>query len=475
MRVSTIKLSLSSWPKMFYHGLMNNIFHDYDIRGIYPQEINEDLAFKIGNAMAVYLKAGQIIVGEDVRESSLSLGRAVIDGIISAGSDVIYIGQCTTPLFYFATTHLKAGGGAMITASHNPKNYNGFKIVNSSGEPIGYDGGLKDLEFLIKQESVVSLSRGKILERSSIIEEYINFLIDKSGLAVGEFQQNIVADAGNGSVALILKSLFDRLEIKYKSLFFEIDSQFSGRGPDPIKGDAMKALKEEVQKTGAVLGFAFDGDADRVSFVDESGNTLDPQHILAILWQGEGANRPVIYESRFSKAVIELFGAYGIRSKVGHTNISKIVRENSAQIAGETSGHFFFKDMDSNESAILAALKIIKYVQQSGLLLSEIVKPFRKYYYSGETTIRSSLGTDNIKLVLAKLKERYKDGEIDEFDGLTVEYWTNRPIGSRWWFNVRPSNTEPVIRLVVESDSEILLEEKEREVEEEIKNTETNR
>jgi len=460
---------------MFYHGFMNNVFHDYDIRGIYPEEINEDLAFKIGNAIAVYLKADQIIVGEDARESSSSLSKAILDGIISAGSDAIYIGQCTTPLFYFATTHLRSGGGIMITASHNPKDYNGFKVVNSNGEPLGYDGGLKDIELLIEQEPVIGRNKGKILERSSTVEEYINFLIDKSGLAVGEFQKNIVADAGNGSVALILRSLLDRLEIKYKPLFFEIDGQFSGRGPDPVKGDAMKALKEEVQKTGAVLGFAFDGDADRISFVDESGNTLDPQYILAILWQGEGANCPVIYESRFSKAVIEFFGSYGIRSRVGHTNISKTARESSAQIAGETSGHFFFKDMGSNESAILAALKIIKYAQQSGLSLSEMVKPFQKYYYSGETTINFSLGVDNVRLILAKLKEKYKDGEIDEFDGLTVEYWASRPTGSKWWFNVRPSNTEPVIRLVVEADSETLLEEKKKEIENEIKNTEVSR
>ena len=460
---------------MFYHGLMHNIFRDYDIRGIYPGEISEDLAFKIGNAIAVYLKADRVIVGEDIRESSPSLSRAVLDGIISAGSDAIYIGQCTTPMFYFATTHLKAGGGIMITASHNPKNYNGFKIVNSSGEPIGYHDGLKDIESLIKHDPIAGPNKGKIIERSSIVEEYINFLIDKSGLAIGEFQKNIVVDAGNGSVALILKSLLDRLEIKYKPLFFEIDGQFSGRGPDPVKGDAMRVLKEEVRRTSAAFGFAFDGDADRISFVDEFGSTIDPQYILAILWQSEGASCPVIYESRFSKAVIEFFGSYGIQSKVGHTNISKTARENSAQIAGETSGHFFFKDMNSNESAILAALKIIKYAQQSRLSLSEMVKPFQKYYYFGETTISSSLKADNIGLILAKLKEKYGDGEINEFDGLTVEYWTNRPAGDRWWFNVRPSNTEPVIRLVVESDNELLLENKKKEVEEEIKNTETNR
>lgn len=432
---------------------MSNIFRAYDIRGIYPEEINTDIGKRVGNAVARYLKAKTIVVGEDGRIGSPELRQAVIGGITSAGADVIYIGQCTTPLFYFAVKQTVADGGIMVTASHNPAEYNGLKITEAGGVPLGIDEGLLEVKELANN-FVEAVNKGKVTDNKGLKDQYIDFLIKNSGIKPGVIKNKMIVDTGNGMGSLIIPPLFDKLRIDYTPLNFEIDGKFPNRSPDPAHQGALDQLKKEVVEQKADLGIAFDGDADRLAVVDEKGDWIPAQFILALLWQAKPVK--TVYDSRFSKAVREFIGSYGIRSMVGHTHVAGTMRHSSAELGGETSGHFFFKDMNYTESAALAALKLMHFVQENKKPLSELVKPLNKYFYSGEVAtemkdIKKSEG------IIKVLKEKYSDGKQDIFDGLTVEY-------PEWWFNVRPSNTEPLLRLVVEANTEELMEEKKKEL-----------
>ncbi len=437
----------------------NSIFRSYDVRGIYPSQINEDAAKRIGNATARFLDAKSIVIGEDGRSSSPKLRQAVAEGVTIAGCEVIYIGQCTTPLFYYAVKYFNADGGIMITASHNPPEYNGLKIMRKGATPIDKDNGLKKIQEMALGELFVAESRGAVNNQPDVINNYLDFLIDISSVQSGELNLKIIADAGNGTGASVIAPLFDKLKINYSKLFFDIDGSFPNHSPDPTRSGGLEILSKEIIKQRADVGIAFDGDADRLVVVDEKGELVRSQYILAILWQGGGdavREHKVIYDLRFSRAIKEFFGNSGIRSIVGHSYIAGKMREADAFIGGETSGHFFFKETNYNESAALASLKLIKILQDSGKKLSELVEPFKRGYYSGEINIAVNNPARQGEII-SVLKNKYQNEKIDELDGLTVE-------NPDWWFNIRQSNTEPAMRLVVEAITEELMKEKIEEV-----------
>lgn len=452
----------------------NSIFRSYDVRGIYPSHINEDTAKRIGNAVVGFLNAKIIIIGEDGRSSSPQLRQAVTEGITKAGCDVIYIGPCTTPLFYYVIKHLDADGGIMVTASHNPPEYNGLKIMRKGATPIDKDNGLKKIQEMALGELFVAGHQGTVNNQPRVVNSYLDFLISVSGVQTGELNLKVIADAGNGMGSSVIGPLFDKLKINYSKLFFEIDGSFPNRSPDPTKSGGLKILSEAMKKQRADMGFAFDGDADRLAVVDENGEFVPSQYILAVLWQGGGATvkkHKVVYDLRFSRAVKEFFGDLGARSIVGHSYIAGKMREDDAYIGGETSGHFFFKETNYNESAALASLKLMKILQESGKKLSELVEPFKQGYYSGEMNI----AVDNPARqgeIIGALKNKYQNEKIDELDGLTVEHWDSplTKLGTisgttgNWWFNIRRSNTESAMRLIVEATTEKLMKEKIKEI-----------
>ena len=441
------------------------IFRAYDIRGVYPSQINEDAAKRIGNAAARFLKAKTVVVGEDGRLSSPRLRQAVVEGANAAGCDAIYIGRCTTPMFYYAVKYFDAGGGIMITASHNPPEYNGLKIMGKGAVPVDTNGGLKIIQELASGEMLTTERRGETDNRPDVLNDYINFLANASGIRPGELNLKTIIDAGNGTGGMVAEPFFDKLKVDYSKLFFDIDGSFPNRAPDPARGKNLEQLSREVIRQKADIGIAFDGDADRLAVVDEKGEFVPSQYILAILWQEGGravSGHKVVYDLRFSRVVKDFFGTAGIRSMVGHSYMADKMKIADALIGGETSGHFFFRETNYNESAVLAAGKLLKILQDSGKKLSELAEPFKKGYYSGEINI--ALNITVREEIIGLLKIKYKNEETDELDGLTVEHWDKAPAGEKWWFNIRPSNTEPAMRLIVEADTEELMKEKTEEL-----------
>lgn len=447
---------------------MSNIFKAYDIRGVYPEEINKDNAYKIGLATVKFLQSKSaswrtnkklnLVIGEDARLASPALRGAVVDAITKAGANVIYIGQCTTPLFYFSVNHLKADGGIMATASHNPSRYGGLKIVGLESSPIGAETGLKEIESLSASEIKLSQEVGNI-EEKNIVSDYIDFLISTSKISKDADKLKIVIDTGNGMKPLVIEPLMAKLGFSFVPLYFEIDCSFPNHSPDISKKESLQELKKKVVDSSADLGIAFDGDGDRVMFVDEKGEIVKAEYILALLYKNASSflHKPkVVYDIRVSRSIKELLGSMGIKSRPGHSFIKKIMKENRADIGGELSGHFFFKEMKYAESSALVMLKIMEILHDSASPMSELIKPFQKYFHSGEINIEIQNREDGLKIV-DQLKNKYNDGKVDETDGITIEY-------PSWWFNLRLSNTEPIIRLVVEANTKELMDQKINEV-----------
>lgn len=442
---------------------VKDIFRAYDIRGIFPDQINENVALKVSNATAHFFLAKKIVVGLDVRNSSPELANKVIEGATLAGSDVLFIGHTTTPLFYFAVKELGADAGIMVTASHNPKEYNGLKIVGPGASHIGLDSGLKNIKVMSGGPLFEASVSGMIYEEDGIKNKYIDFLFAESKGSTRKLK--LVIDAGNGSAAIVLKPLLERLKMEYEPLFFNIDGSFPGRGPNPDLPEATQILSNKVKELNADMGIAFDGDADRVIFLDEKGKIISPQFILALLWQSSGSKIRAVYDLRFSKMVRDLIGQAGFKSRVGHSYMYQVMKERDADIGAETSGHFFFKEMAFSESAILAMIMVINALSQSDKSLSNLIEPFLGTHYSGEIDINIGSKEEGFQEKLFKqLKEKYKDEVLEELDGLTIEHWSNQNDPNRWWFNVRVSNTEPILRLVVEAGDDNLMNDKIEEI-----------
>ncbi|MHA2092879.1 MAG: phosphomannomutase/phosphoglucomutase [Candidatus Kariarchaeaceae archaeon] len=443
---------------------MGKIYKAYDIRGIYPDQLDEEIIFKIGRAYADLLRKENdkltILVGRDMRISSPKLTEYLIKGLIEQGVDVIDIGLSSTPTLYFGVSYLSTAGGMQVSASHNPKEYNGVKIVRKKAFPVGYDSGIDLIEQMVsKNEFVTSTTKGTVSNQEKILEKETEFCLNYTN--PGKLKSfKVVADAANAMGGLYLSELFDRLPCELIKMNFDLDGTFPAHEADPFKEENVADLKKEVIKESADLGIATDGDGDRIFFIDNEGQSVEPAILRAILSKIVLEEKPgatICYDIRpgkITRDIIEQYGGKPIVTKVGHSLIKEqAIRENAA-FAGESSGHFFYNtEMGMFEMPMVVILKLLEEISKSGRSLSEIVHPLRKYSHSGE--INSTVQDKNAKM--KEIAEYFKDGRISWIDGVTVEY-------EDFWFNVRPSNTEPLLRLNLEAISDEVMSKRLEEV-----------
>lgn len=433
---------------------MSGIFKAYDIRGVYPNQLGEKTAEKIGRAFVQFLDAEKVVVGRDMRPHSIKLFEALTRGMTKQGADVIDIGMASTPMTYFANGKLEADGSIIITASHNPAEWNGFKMCREQAIPLSGLTGIADIEKLVENDSwTESEKTGKVSEYD-IEDEYGKFL--ESHLKTDR-KLKVVVDYANAMGSLEIARIEKHFDII--PLYKELDGSFPNHEANPLKTDTLDALCAKVKESGADFGAGFDGDADRCGFVDDKGKIIPMDLFTALIAQdilSEQGAATILYDLRSSwsvKECIEENGGTAIMSRVGHAFIKNQMRENNAVFAGELSGHYYFKENYVAESQGLAFVKLANLICRKNKTVSELVKPLKRYSASGE--INSEV--DDKEAVITKLKDRYSDGNQFELDGISVEY-------DNWWFNVRASNTEPLLRLIVEAKDKTTMEEKRDEL-----------
>lgn len=433
------------------------IFKEYDVRGKYPDEFNEETSYKIAAAFCLYLEQkkhfGPVVVGYDARTSSPSLAEAFRQGVLDQGRDAVDIGMATTPLFYFSFNKAKASGGAMITSSHNPKEYNGLKLIREDGASIYKKEGLPEIAVLANSEIARKVEAGRIVKKD-FSRDYLDFLMKYAEI---KRPLKIVADASNGSAGPILEKFLDELGMRAEKLFFEPDGDFPNHSPNPLLPEARHTIEEKVKSSGADLGFIVDADGDRIFFISEKGEPVDSNHIYAFLLDNFAKKGDAFLgAASISKIIGDVANKKGARFErvsVGHANIKSAMREKNARFGGELSGHFYFRDFYYSDSALLMLAHILSLVSGKDRPFSELLKPYQKYFHSGEL----NFAVKNPVEVIERLKKEYSDGRQAFLDGLTVEY-------SDWWFNIRPSKTESLVRLVIEAENKELMEEKVKEL-----------
>lgn len=434
-----------------------HIFKAYDIRGLVNEEIDDEFTFATGVAFARFLQIerepGTIVIGEDMRPSSPELADAFSAGVTSQGMDVIRIGLASTDMLYFASGKLGLPG-AMFTASHNPAAYNGIKLCLSSARPIGKESGLLTIENFVRNGSPIELRNVGIETHRNMLDEYVDHLISLVDLKDLK-PLKIIVDAGNGMAGHTVPAIFNRLNCHLIPMYFELDGSFPNHEANPLDESTLFDLKQAIKDQGADLGLAFDGDADRCFLVDENGVAVNPSALTALIAHRELIKYPgstIIYNlisSRTVQEVIDENGGVGLRSRVGHSYIKKMMAESGAIFGGEHSGHFYFKEFWRADSGALAALHAIAALGQSQKTMSELLAPYNRYFSSGEVNSKVA----DTKTATELVQNRYTGGEvsIDHLDGLTVN-------GPSWWFNLRPSNTEPLLRLNVEAATQNQME-----------------
>jgi phosphomannomutase len=435
-----------------------SIFKAYDVRGVYPSELDERVAYKIGRAFVTFLKVSKVVVSQDMRKSSVSLKRELIRGITDQGADVIDIeGLCSTPRSYFACWNLKSPGSIMVTASHNPGKYNGFKFTREKAIPISGDTGIKDIEDLVLKNKFNDANRkGKIFKKD-ISKEYKKHIL--KFIEVKKIKRlKVVIDAGNGMGGKDIELVLDSLPLESIKMYFEPDGSFPNHEANPLKEENLVAIKKKIKEEGADFGIALDGDADRVFFIDENSEVIPADFITCLIAKGilKKKKGKVLYDLRSSwmvKEIIEKNGGRAGMSRVGHAFIKQQMRKENAIFAGELSGHFYFRDNFFTDSGVIAALKMIQIISESGKTLSELVRPLKKYFASGE--INSKVEDKEVKM--KELAKKYSHGKVSWLDGVRIDF-------KDWWFNVRPSNTEPLLRLNLEAKNKNLMEKKRAEV-----------
>ena len=428
-----------------------NIFKAYDIRGIVGTELTPDFTFATGVAFARFIiqerEPGTVLIGEDMRPSSPQLADAFSAGVTSLGLDVIRIGLASTDMLYFAAGKLNMPG-AMFTASHNPAEYNGIKLCLSGARPIGKESGLLAIENFVRSGSPVSIGNiGKESQRD-LLDDYVKHL--HSLVDMSEIRKlKVVIDAGNGMAGFTAPAIFEGLNLEIIPMYFELDGSFPNHEANPIDAKNLKDLQKAVKKHKADIGLAFDGDADRCFLVDENGETVNPSDLTALIADRELKKNPgasIIYNLISSRAVAEVVaenGGTALRSRVGHSYIKAMMAQSGAIFGGEHSGHFYFKDFWRADSGALAALHAIAALGTSKGSLSKLLKPYQRYFSSGEINSK----VKDAQKIMHFIEEKYSKSDsvtIDHLDGLTVS-------GDTWWFNLRPSNTEPLLRLNVEA------------------------
>jgi phosphomannomutase len=421
------------------------IFKAYDIRGIYPTDLNEDAAYAIGRAFVTFLQAEQVLVGRDMRLSGPQIFGAVTRGIMDQGADVVNIGMVSTDQYYFACSELKLPG-MMVTASHNPKQYNGFKMVRRMPYLLSGDEGIQDLRRIVETDAYAAATRKGSMREVDLSEQFVEAvlkLIDVSAIK----PLKVVADTGNGMVGPILKRVYARLPVELIGLYLEPDGSLPNHGLDPLQPENRAELERRVVAEGAAVGFAFDGDGDRFFVIDDRGEFIAGDYMTALLGRYMLAKRPsskIVYDVRASWAVPDLIRAAGgtpLIERVGHAFIKRRMAEEGVLFGGEVSGHYYFQDFNYADSGIIPSLLILEMLSASGQKMSDLLAPLEaKYFISGE--INSTVADAPAKM--RELAERYKDGAAEHLDGISITYPT-------WHFNVRASNTEPLLRLNLEA------------------------
>jgi phosphomannomutase len=418
----------------------------YDVRGLYPQELDEDGAERIGAAFVAVTGARTVAVGHDTRLSSPSVAARFADGVASAGADVVELGLCATEMLYFAVADGGHDAGACITASHNPPQYTGVKMVTAGALPLGGDTGIAEVGRIAIEGPPTAGTAGSRSSDDTLLARFVERcmgFVDPSAIR----GLTVVIDAANGMSGLYMPPVLERLDIEAVPYFLDLDGNFPNHEPNPLLPENREFIMSKVREHGADLGIAFDGDADRCFFIDDAGEFVDGDFLTALLARhilGRTGPSTVVYDLRASRAVPDAITAAGGTPdmfRVGHAFIKRRMREVDAVFAGEVSGHYYFKDFSFADTGLVPALLVMEMVATSGRPLSELIAGFRaKYHISGE--INSTVSDP--QAVVQELRERYADGRQAEIDGLSVDY-------DDWHFNVRPSNTEPLLRLNLES------------------------
>ena len=438
-----------------------NVFKAYDVRGVYPTELDEDGAYAIGRGYVEQFEPKRIAVGRDMRPSSPSMAAAVIRGASAAGAEVLDIGMVGTEMLYFAVGDLSLDGGVMVTASHNPKEYNGLKIVRRGALPVGGDSGLPEI-----RERALKLHEGSEETGSPATEQVDIYppFVDKvlSFIDVSAVQPlRAVIDAGNGMAGAMMPPILDRLAVDAVRCFFEPDGTFPNHAPNPLLPENREFVMGKVLEERSDLGIAFDGDADRCFFVDDTGEFVPGDFVTALLAESILEKEPgakIIYDVRASWAVrdtVERVGGVSLINRVGHAFIKERMRQEGAVFAGEVSGHYYFRNFYQADSGTIPALLMLELISKRGRRLSELLQPYReRYFITGEI----NTPVEDVALKLQEIKERFgREGEVSHLDGISVT-------AEDWHMNVRPSNTEPLLRLNLEALGPELMQKKRDEV-----------
>jgi phosphomannomutase len=424
-------------------------FKAYDVRGTVPDQVDEDLARRVGNAFVTVTAADAVVVGHDMRPSSPGMARAFADGAAAAGADVTLIGLASTDQLYFASGRLQRPG-AMFTASHNPARYNGIKMCRAEAAPIGMETGLAEIRDRVASGETTSAETPGTVTEQDVLEDYAAYLLTLAPVTGRHLR--VVVDAGNGMAGLTAPAVLGRIDVDVEELYFELDGTFPNHEANPIEPANLADLQAKVLEVGADIGLAFDGDADRCFLVDERGELVSPSVLTALIGARELAKEPgatIIHNLITSRAVPEIVEEHGgkpVRTRVGHSFIKARMAETGAVFGGEHSGHFYFRDFWRADSGMLAALHALAALAESDRPLSEVLAPYVRHVASGE--INSEVADQ--AAVLEELEQTWsgREGvEVDHLDGLTVTH-------ADWWFNVRASNTEPLLRLNAEGADE---------------------
>lgn len=439
----------------------SNIFKSYDIRGIYPSELNEESAFEIGRAFIQITGAKRVVIAQDARISSPALFKGLVKGISSKGALIIDIGQTPTECLYFTLGSYDFDAGVMITASHNPKEYNGFKMIRKINNNLEMVRGTA-LVSVVGEDGVMPAEDIEV-EKQDIWNDFINHILAFADLS--EITPlKIVADASNGVAGNAISRMQDRLPVEIIPLNFEPDGNFPNHSPNPLAEGSADKISEMVKKEKADFGLIFDADADRIFLVDEKGELVKADIVLLLLakyFLQKNPGMAIAYNAICSKAVpsfVEKWGGKAIRTQVGFVNVRDGLLKNNGIMGGELSGHYCFKDNFYMDSGMIALLTLLQIVSKELKPVSESVKELSLYAKGAELNFK----VESKDAVLERIKEKYTDGKQDFLDGITVEY-------KDWWFNVRSSNTEPLLRLTIEADTKEILEEKQKELSEFIK------
>lgn len=445
--------------------VLEKIFKSYDIRGLYPEQLSEELAYKVGRATVQFFKAKTVAVGRDCRNGGEELFKGISRGILDQGCDVVYLGLVSTDMLYFAVGQFGFDAGCMITASHNPKEWNGFKFCGKGAMGISKNTGFWEIRDMVAAEDFPeSNAKGKIIQKdvlAAYVDKCFSF-VQKNKIK----PLKIVVDTGNGMAGKTIPEIEKMLPLKITKMFFELDGNFPNHEPNPLNPKTIAALRDRVLEEKADLGVIFDGDGDRMFMVDELGQTVTGSHLTCLIAKNFLKKQPsskILHTIIMSKAVPEVIkenGGIPVLERVGHGFIKPRMREENILFGGELSGHFFFRENFFADSGLIALLVTLEAISESGKTLSEIVAPFKRYFAVDE--VNSDVLDKGAKI--AELKSIYAPNakRTDDSDGFTAYF-------EDWWFNVRPSGTENLLRLNVEADSKELAEEKKEELLKEIR------